>query len=189
MPAKAARRRRAQTRPTTGRASRHGRSTDHAAVHEQNEGGTEQDHPQGRENAPDHWDQHLEGSASASLLRSQEALLPDFVGLYAKHFDEAGSKLLRLDHCLDEAVQLLDSAPLSHVAQRFQALLAKPNFLQHPHELLRERVVVFLPDPFHRGLEGEACFPAYDQYIDHVGQYELDFASAALDLPAKPERG
>src|SRR5882672_7802148 len=80
-----------------------------------------QDDPQGWKDAADHRQQHLQRGLRASLLGNQQPLLPDLVGLHAQKADDAGPQLLRLDHRLDEVVELLDSGALAHLVQRLEA--------------------------------------------------------------------
>src|SRR6266566_5435944 len=123
----------------------------------------EQDHPQRREDASEHRDEHLQRSLRAALLCAQQTFVAYLVGLDPQDPAHARPELLRLNDRLDEVVQLLDAGALAHVVERLQPGPSEPDLLHDPAELAGERVLVLLHHLLDRRLEGESGLDADHQ--------------------------
>src|SRR5439155_225191 len=116
-------------------------------------GRPKQDHPQRREDASEHRDEHLQRSLRAALLCAQQTFVAYLVGLDPQDPAHARPQLLRLNDRLDEVVQLLDTGALAHVVERLQPGPSEPDLLHDPAELAGKRVLVFLHHRLDRRIE------------------------------------
>src|SRR5206468_8257257 len=99
------------------------------------DGRTEKDDEESREDAADHREEHLERRLLALLLGALPAAAADLLGLDAQHVGDADAQLLRLDDRLEEVVQLGDAVAAAHVVERLEAGPAQTDLVEHLREL------------------------------------------------------
>src|SRR5881392_1904526 len=77
-------------------------------VDDDDDGGSHEHDEQGREDAADHREEHLQRRLRSLLLRSLPAAAAHLFRLNAEDFRDTDAELFRLDQRLDEGVQLFD---------------------------------------------------------------------------------
>src|SRR5260370_35895526 len=100
-----------------------------------------QDDEQGRKDAPDHREEHLQRRLRGLLLRALAAAAPHLFRLDAEHFRDTDTELFGLNQGLNEGVQLLDPGAAPHVVERLQPRPAEADSREGRGAFIRGRVL------------------------------------------------
>src|SRR3990170_3213191 len=141
---------------------------------DQDQGGAKDHDEQGREDAPDEREEHLDRRLRGGLLRALPAFDPELFGLDLEHLRDRDAELLGLDDRADEVGERLDLGARHDVPERLAPDLADPYLGERPTELVHERALHLLDDLAERSVKTETGPDGDRQEVEGVRDLEED---------------